>query len=70
MPHIKACISLCKDKPFLSEYSEISRVDMAAKFAMTFAENGLRKEATELVEKELEARMRTLGSKQSETLVR
>ena len=68
LPHIKSCISLCKEKPFLSKYSGINRGYMAAGFAAVFLEFGLLQEAMELREKVLEVSQRVLGSKHSDTL--
>ena len=62
LPHIKSCISLCRDKPFLSGFSGRNRIDIAAGFSEVFSESGLWQEAMELTEKVLEARQRTLGS--------
>ena len=68
LPHIESCISLCRDKPFLDEYSGLNRVSMAEKFAIAFHENGRLHEAMELQETVLEARQRTLGSEHPDTL--
>ncbi|MCJ1349722.1 hypothetical protein MMC31_007963, partial [Peltigera leucophlebia] len=68
LPHIKSCMSLCTDKPFLSEFSGLNRVDMAAAFAIAFLESGLLQVAMDLGEKVLEARQRTLGSEHPDTL--
>ena len=68
VPHIDSCISLYKQGPFLSRYSQLDRVDMAAGFALTFAENGRVREAMELREQVLEASRRTLGSEHPDTL--
>ena len=62
LPHIKSCIRFCRDKPFLSRYLELSRVKMAEGFAVVFAE------ATELIEKLLEAYLKTLGSEHPDIL--
>lgn len=62
LPHIKSSISLCEDRSFLSGYSKMNGVSTAANFAMAFAESGLLQQATELVEKVLEAELRTMGS--------
>jgi hypothetical protein len=68
VPHIDSCISLYRQGPFLSRYSQLDRVDMAAGFALTFAENGRVREAMELREQVLEASRRTLGSEHPDTL--
>src|SRR5436853_4879796 len=62
VPHIDSCISLCKDESFVDESSDEDRIDMAAKFALAFGENGRLQSAMELNEKVLEARQWTLGS--------
>jgi hypothetical protein len=69
VPHIDSCISLYKQGPFLSGYSQLDRVDMADGFALTFAENGRVREAMELREQVLEARRRTLSSEHPDTLI-
>ena len=68
LPHIESCISLCRDKPFLDEYSELNRVRVAEGFVLAFRENGRLQEAMELGEKVLKARQRTLGSEHPDTL--
>lgn len=69
LPHIKSCISLCRDKSFLSNFSGQNRVDMAERFARVFSECGLSQEAMGLTEKVIEARQRTLGSEHPNTLI-
>ncbi len=69
LPHIKSCISLCRDKSFLSNFSGQNRVDMAERFASVFSECGLSQEAMGLTEKVIEARQRTLGSEHPNTLI-
>src|SRR5438045_3113596 len=68
IPHIDSCISLCKDGPIVSCHSSSDRVEMAARFALTFGENGRLWSATELWEKVLEARQTTLGREHHNTL--
>ena len=67
LAHIETCISLCKDKPFLSQYSRLNRVDMAEGFAEVFDESGRLQEAVELTETVLKARQRKLGSEHEDT---
>ena len=66
--HIDSCISLCKDGPIVSQYSDSDRIEIAARFALAFVENGRLWSATELFKKVLEARQRTLGSEHPNTL--
>jgi hypothetical protein len=40
VPHINSCISLCKDGPIVSGYSDSDQIEMAARFALAFVENG------------------------------
>jgi tetratricopeptide (TPR) repeat protein len=68
VPHINACISLCKDGPIVSCYSGSDRIEMVARFALAYGENGRLWSATELREKVLEASQRTLGSEHLDTL--
>ena len=69
VPHIDSCISLCKDKPIVSCYAGSDQVEMAARFALAFVENGRLWSAMELFKKVLEARQRTLGSDHPDTLM-
>lgn len=55
VPHINSYISLCKNGPIASCYSGSNRIEMAARFALAFVENGYLWSATELFEKVLEA---------------
>ena len=68
LPHIESCISLCRDKPFLDEYSELNRVSVAEGFAIAFHENGRLQEAMKLRKKVLEARQRSVRSEHPDTL--
>ena len=68
LPHIKSCISLCRDEPFLSDFPKRNRVTMAEAFAVVFSESGLWQQALELTQKVLKARQRTLGSEHPDTL--
>ena len=68
VPHIDSRISLYKDGPIVSCFSESDRIEMAARFALAFVENGRLWSATELFEKALEVSQRTLGSEHAETL--
>ena len=68
LPHIKSCISLCRDKPFLSGFSWQNLVHIAAGFSVVFIESGLLQEAMELTEKVLKATQKTLGSEHPFTL--
>ncbi|KAI9764475.1 MAG: hypothetical protein M1840_008401 [Geoglossum simile] len=69
IPHIDSCIYLCKDGPLLSRYPEMDRIDMAARFASAFSENGRNQSAMELREKVLEVSQRTLGNEHLGTLL-
>ncbi|OCK79674.1 hypothetical protein K432DRAFT_354452 [Lepidopterella palustris CBS 459.81] len=68
IPHIQSCINFYKGGPFISRDSKRNRVDMAAGFAVAFAENGRGQEAMELREMVLEASQRTLGNEHPDTL--
>ena len=66
--HIDSCINLWKDGSFLGRDFDYDRIEMAARFAYVFSENGRLRDAMELGEKVLEARHRTLGSDHLDTL--
>ena len=66
--HIESCINLCSDQPFFSNYSGLSRIEMAKNFAFVFSQNGRMQEAMELEVKVLETVQRTLGSEHPYTL--
>ncbi len=68
VPHVDSCISLCKDGPIVGCHSSSDRIEMAARFALAFKENGRLWSAKELEEKVLEARQKTLGSEHPHTL--
>lgn len=68
LPHIKSCINLCNDKPFINRFSKSDRVSVAAELALVLGGNGHLQEGMELEEKVLEASHRTLGSEHPDTL--
>ncbi|EFY94038.2 hypothetical protein MAA_10501 [Metarhizium robertsii ARSEF 23] len=68
VPHIDSCVSLCKDRPFISAFSGPGRIYMGIRFAKVFEENGRLLSAFELREKIFEASQRTLGHEHPDTL--
>ncbi|KFG77601.1 hypothetical protein MANI_021620 [Metarhizium anisopliae] len=68
VPHIDSCVSLCKDRPFITASSGPGRIYMGKWFARVFEENGRFLSAFELREKIFEASQRTLGDEHPDTL--
>ncbi|KAL9113982.1 MAG: hypothetical protein Q9187_007548 [Circinaria calcarea] len=68
LSHVGSCLSSCDSELFAVGKGELERLQIAAKFALVFKENGRLLNAIELSEKILEAERRILGDEHPVTL--